>query len=331
MKAPYLALLFASICLPAEAAFLERYNIDIAQTTVSGISSGAFMAHQFHLAQSDIVGGAALIAGGPYGCSKGRVTFAVEKCMQPRIDGGPDAEESLTAARDAERKGLIPPLSNLRDDSVYVFSGSKDTTVNPVAGKAVRDVYDRLGVKRIAYNGSVPAGHAMVTMDQGNPCGSSRSPWIVDCDIDGAGDILSHVVGDLEPKALAVTGRIVEFSQAEFSSRPEDIGMAETGYVFVPQACSEGKPCRLHVSFHGCRQNVERIGLTYMTDTGFLPWADSNNIVVMFPQTVARFDMNLMNPNACWDWWGYGGDRNYATRYGYQVRAVRSMIDRLAH
>ena len=36
--------------------------------SVSGLSSGAFFAHQFHLAYSKLVFGAGLIAGGPYGC-----------------------------------------------------------------------------------------------------------------------------------------------------------------------------------------------------------------------------------------------------------------------
>jgi poly(3-hydroxybutyrate) depolymerase len=36
--------------------------------TVSGLSSGAFFAHQFHIAHSKLVAGAGLIAGGPYGC-----------------------------------------------------------------------------------------------------------------------------------------------------------------------------------------------------------------------------------------------------------------------
>ena len=36
-----------------------------------------------------------------------------------------------------------------------------------------------------------------------------------------------------------------------------------------------------------------------------------------------------MNPNSCWDWWGYD-DPNYATRRGRQMAAVKQMIGRLA-
>src|SRR5687767_11315402 len=43
-------------------------RLDRAVVTVSGLSSGAFFAHQFHVAYSSLVEGAGLIAGGPYGC-----------------------------------------------------------------------------------------------------------------------------------------------------------------------------------------------------------------------------------------------------------------------
>ena len=66
--------------------------------------------------------------------------------------------------------------------------------------------------------------------------------------------------------------------------------MADTGYVYVPKACGEGQPCKLHVAIHGCHQNAAKIGRAYVTDTGYLPWADSNNIVMLFPQTIARND-----------------------------------------
>src|SRR5215217_4360237 len=40
------------------------------RVTVSGISAGAFFAHQFHVAYSGLVKGAGLVAGGPYACAE---------------------------------------------------------------------------------------------------------------------------------------------------------------------------------------------------------------------------------------------------------------------
>lgn len=42
----------------------EQYNVDPSSITVSGFSSGAFMATQFHFAHSSEIGGAGIIAGG---------------------------------------------------------------------------------------------------------------------------------------------------------------------------------------------------------------------------------------------------------------------------
>src|SRR5690349_12491063 len=48
---------------------LGRYPVDPRQVSVAGISSGAFMANQLHIAHSADIMGAALIAGGLYGCA----------------------------------------------------------------------------------------------------------------------------------------------------------------------------------------------------------------------------------------------------------------------
>ena len=58
------------ICVSASAAErLGAYPVDPAQVSVSGISSGAFMANQLHVAHSADIMGAGLIAGGLYGCA----------------------------------------------------------------------------------------------------------------------------------------------------------------------------------------------------------------------------------------------------------------------
>jgi hypothetical protein len=50
---------------------LGAYNADISESSVSGISSGAFMAVQFGVAWSSIIKGVGVIAGGPYYCAQG--------------------------------------------------------------------------------------------------------------------------------------------------------------------------------------------------------------------------------------------------------------------
>ena len=90
--------------------------------------------------------------------------------------------------------------------------------------------------------------------------------------------------------------------------------------------CEQGE-CRVHISFHGCNQNAEAIGDQYAQQVGLNEWADSNNTVVLYPQTKKSMFMPL-NPQACWDWWGYTGD-NYATKGAMQITAVMNMVNAL--
>src|SRR5438046_289574 len=55
----------------AEAPALSAYNADIKASSISGISSGAFMAVQFATAWSSIIVGVGVIAGGPFYCAQG--------------------------------------------------------------------------------------------------------------------------------------------------------------------------------------------------------------------------------------------------------------------
>ena len=43
--------------------------------------------------------------------------------------------------------------------------------------------------------------------------------------------------------------------------------------------------------------------MTFMEGSGFARWADTNRLVILFPQVEA----SIPNPKACWDWWGYTG------------------------
>src|SRR5256885_14047845 len=88
--------------------------------------------------------------------------------------------------------------------------------------------------------------------------------------------------------------------------------MAATGWVYVPASCAAGATCKLHVALHGCLQNSATIGDKFVRNTGYTRWADTNGIIVLFPQT--RVDNtarptsasgSLANGNGCWDWLGW--------------------------
>ena len=58
-------------------------------------------------------------------------------------------------------------------------------------------------------------------------------------------------------------------------------------------------------AFHGCQRYQERIGDTFFMHAGYNHLAESNNIVVLYPQTTAwneSFFPLTENPTGVWDW-----------------------------
>ena len=71
-----LAGLLAGPVIAAPPDSLPAYGADPQQTSVSGLSSGAFMAVQLQVAYSRSIIGAGVVAGGPYYCAANSMTFA---------------------------------------------------------------------------------------------------------------------------------------------------------------------------------------------------------------------------------------------------------------
>jgi cytochrome bd-type quinol oxidase subunit 1 len=49
---------------------LSGYDASIGESSISGVSSGAFMAVQFATAWSSIIKGVGIVAGGPFWCAE---------------------------------------------------------------------------------------------------------------------------------------------------------------------------------------------------------------------------------------------------------------------
>lgn len=323
------ALLLAALW-PGPAVALEplpALAVDSAQTTVSGISSGAYMAVQLHVAHSKDIAGAGAFAGGPYYCARGDLERARSLCME----GAPDPVPLARLTREWAAAGRIDPVAGLARARVWLFSGYNDGVVRrPVTDALARYYREFLPVGAIFYQDALPAGHAQVTLDHGAACPVTGGEFIVDCDYDGAGHLLQFLYGALAPRREGdLQGTLRAFDQREFvDGSPRAAGMAPEGYVFVPQDCARGARCRVHVAFHGCQQHAGRIGEAFVRHAGYNRWADANRIVVLYPQALATWGLPF-NPKGCWDWWGYTG-ADYATREGAQVRAVKRMLERLA-
>jgi hypothetical protein len=324
--------------LNAQVARLPAFNVDIHQTSVSGLSAGGFMAVQFDVAYSSILKGAGIIAGGPYYCAQGSLPTAEIGCMFAIMPT--DVPTLIQITDQNARKQAIDPTSNLANQKIWMFSGTMDSVVKQSVMNDLQTYYRHfISGSNIKYIENVAAEHAMPTDFFGNACTFKGDPFINNCHFDAAGDLLKWIYGPLNPMNTGVLDdqRFIEFDQSEFIANPHQHSMASTGWIYVPSNCANGQACRLHVVFHGCKQypgyssGAAPFGTTYVKNTGYNRWADTNNIIVLYPQVyIGDGDPESQsNSQGCWDWWAYD-DLNYATKMGNQMKAVKAMVDRIA-
>ena len=319
---------------------LPSLNIDETAVSVSGVSSGGYFAQQFHVANSSTVMGAAIIAAGPYFCAGTGYPWnlwqVLNRCMNaddlvPFL-GPPAVQDSIQATREETGQGHIDDPINLQNDKVYLFSGTRDETVPQAVMNTLNDYYHEfVNAVNILYVNDLAAGHGMITDDAGNDsCGVTQTPFINDCDYDTAGKLLTHIYGEsLLPPGELDNDELLAFDQGEFAES-QSASLNDIGYVYVPERCHAGQPCRLHVAFHGCRQHVMAIGDAFYTQAGYNEWAKTNDMIVLYPQAAPQGNVFFPwpNPRACWDWWGYSGN-DYYHQSGVQMSAIKAMIDRL--
>lgn len=140
-------------------------RIDRNTVTGSGLSSGGFFAHQFHVANSGLVTGAGILASGPYAFTEiipnpfwptwrlDPLSAALVGCthyygsrfwgLRPRP---PRAEDAAAAVETAYGAGDIDDPANLADDRVWFFHGRLDDAVPPAVADGLADLYRLLGV-----------------------------------------------------------------------------------------------------------------------------------------------------------------------------------------
>jgi poly(3-hydroxybutyrate) depolymerase len=334
IKAGAVARTLAAACigLLSASAFgavvaLPKYNVSLNDVSVSGFSSGAHMAVQMHFAYSKTVKkGAGIVAGGPMYCSQGNAAISVGPCMAN--NGSRNLPYLMSVVNTWSGNGYIDPTSNMAASKVYLFSGTIDSTVRQPVMDDLKTMYaNYLPAANIVYKNNLAAEHSMPTDFFGNGCAINGSPYVNNCNFDTAGEILKTLYGPLNAKnAGTLTGSFINFDQAAFwgNHNPNFYSMASSGYAYVPAACASGQACRLHVAFHGCLQSASVVGSAYYQTAGYNRWADTNKIIMLYPQTIVTSN----NPGGCWDWWGYE-DVNFPAKSGGQMVAIKTMIDKI--
>jgi poly(3-hydroxybutyrate) depolymerase len=320
------------------AEALPKLGAELAQSSVSGLSSGAYMAGQVQVAHSEDIVGAGIVAGGPFGCAESaasrlfpfwpialaqNASKALYQCMQTTW-GEPDPVELANRAKELAEEGRIDPIAGLGADNVYLYSGKKDQKVELPVVKAAERFYEEAGVSPgnmtfIEGDG----GHAFITEQGGAACGISETPYVSNCGYNQAKAILAWIYGPLEDSSPEPAGSFILFDQGPFGAY--DAEMAKEGVLYVPQACADAPGCRVHVALHGCEQSREAIGDTFVKDSGFAEVADRNRLIILFPQTKT----SAANPYGCWDWWGYTG-LDFLGKDAPQIKAIWAMVEQLA-
>lgn len=285
------------------------------------------MAVQLQVAYSgSFPAGAAVFAGGPYYCAKGSVVAATSKCSSTYL-GTPNALDSVDTVKNWEQTGEIDPSSLLAKGKVYLFSGTLDLIVRQSVMNSLREFYSHyLSPNQIQYNHSTPAAHAWISPDAGIECSIYSVPFLNNCGIDPEENYLTQFYGALNARASTPGGEFIAFDQAEFAAGhdPGEIDLDPTGFAYVPKSCAQGNACRVHIALHGCEQSHANVGAQFIEYSGINEWADTNGIVVLYPQATPA----LNNPEGCWDWWGYTG-ADYAKKSGPQMQAIKRMLDRV--
>jgi poly(3-hydroxybutyrate) depolymerase len=320
---------------------LQRYNIDPAKIFVAGISSGGFAAVQMHMAHSSTFKGAAIYAGGVYWCAgAGGAATALANCGGETLPTNQASYNSTLAASEAylatqASLGTIDPVANLAGQPVYLWSGTKDQVVNPLEMVDLQTQYLRHGAN-VRFDNTFPAAHGWESPNGELDCGTAGSPYMVKCSANGTvydsvQTWLAMFLGSLAPRNDGkLQGALMTFDQSEFGASP-NVSMSPTGSVFVPKSCAQGKTCGFVLAMHGCLQQSALIGGRWVAQAGINEWADTNGLVVLYPDTMASTAPAPTNPNACFDWWGYSNqvDPNYAIKSGLQMSVLYAMVQRV--
>ena len=189
------------------------------------------------------------------------------------------------------------------------------------------------------------------------PCGTLDA-MVQECGYDMAGAMLGHLLGPLRPRVPSIPKHLVVVNQSQFwpatAHSEADIGMDKTAYLYVPESCppkaavvvgpasskagaaraaaaaAATEHCRILVVYPGCYCSVATspsgrpsTGMDIMTWGGFGDWAESNNIIVVYPQHATV---------PCWQGCGreLPNDPGYDlfdTRSGQQMLVVNRMVD----
>lgn len=154
-----------------------------------------------------------------------------------------------------------------------------------------------------------------------------------------------HLIDQVKPGTKVAPDTIWWWFWTFPSERRKNFDMAEKGYIYVPPSCRvSGSACRVHIALHGCKQDVKN----FANRAGYNNWAEHYKVIVVYPAIEPSASLSeeacqappvnsafdelpiKLNPNGCWDWWGYldpsGQKDRYLTKASPQMRVIEGII-----
>lgn len=268
---------YLTVVVTAQAANpLKSYNVAPAAVSLSGESAGGYMASQLGVAYSSLFpDGIAVFEGGPFDCIR---TNQFGQCWS---NGTPDISASIANMR-SWSGSQIDNVANLANIKFYLYIGLSDTLVGPnVADQLQAQLLNFTASSNIKYVRLAGAVHGVMPTDTF----ASTFGWLF---------------GTLNPPNTGtLKGQFLLFDQTAFIATGQ--GMGDTGILYVPANCANGQSCKLHVFLHGSNSNYQTRGINtaYYLDKN--AWADTNNIIVMYPQTSNESVNSFDGHNGQWD------------------------------
>ncbi|MEU4569897.1 PHB depolymerase family esterase [Micromonospora sp. NPDC023956] len=292
---------------------------------VAGVSSGGYMATQLQVAYSSRIRGAAVFAAGPYYCAQNTVAQALYGCGDNIYPTNVPALETYT--RTWASYGWVDGTANLSGQPVYVYHGANDGVVKTSVTNDLVRYYRDFGAS-VQYDSGSAAGHAWVTPYGTVGCTQTAAPFLNDCGTDPQRTFLGRLLGAVSPPNTGpLGGTLIRFGQDSFAVNgwANGLSMDANGFAYVPSSCAAGQSCRLLVALHGCAQGHSKVGTAFVDRANLNQYADTNRLIVLYPQAIPT----AVNPNGCWDWWGYLGATNYPIKGGAQIETIMNMVRRL--
>ena len=186
----------------AVSASLGSFNVDKTKTSVSGLSSGGFMADQFHVAYSASLIGAAI---------HGRRTVLLRprqlRHLRHPVRTGHRRTQRLPVARHRTKPRLAgqdrPALQPRLTQGLLLHQHRRQRDQGRGGQRRPRLLLASRGpCRQLKMVNNLNSGHGMITDDFGGSCSSTASPYINDCNYDQAGTSSSTSTARSTPSAL---------------------------------------------------------------------------------------------------------------------------------